>query len=126
MGKGIIGENYTFTVRFITETGVAMVPDSTKIYVFYYNAAGEKYYLVNGLPMLEDDEVARYKYTIVIPSDLTESDQIYATMIGEYISQGFTVSEEEHLDIFPKTSNNSSSGSTASCSGLRTSFIKPR
>lgn len=102
MGKGVIGETYTFTILFVDDAGQKFDPDLAHLEVFYFDNSGAKVELVPFGTPLEPvpSEFARYKFTILIPSDLTPSIQLRAILCGDLTSRGVTVMVEEILDLF--------------------------
>lgn len=102
MGKGVIGETYTFTILFIDDAGQKFDPDDAHIEVFYFDNSGTKVELVPlGTPLEQVvGEFARYKLTILIPNDLTPSIQLRAILTGDLTARGVSVMAEEILDLF--------------------------
>lgn len=102
MGKGVIGETYTFTILFIDDAGQKFDPDVAHIEVFYFDNSGTKVELVPlGTPLEQVvGEFARYKLTILIPNDLTPSIQLRAILTGDLTARGVSVMAEEILDLF--------------------------
>lgn len=120
MGKGVIGEYYTASSLYVDNVGDPIDPDSVSIEVFYYTEFGVKTELYVG--SMNKVEKGRYQYTFYIPNTVKPQNQIYYTMRGYFVANGFTVVTEESVDPFYPDSDNTQTN----CPGIRVSFIKPR
>lgn len=120
MGKCIIGEYYTATSLYVNNAGDPIDPDSVSIEVFYFTEFGVKTVLY--IENMNKVSVGRYQYTFYIPTTIKPQNQIYYTMRGYFVANGFTAVSEENVDPFyPDVVT-----PTNNCPGVRVSFIKPR
>lgn len=117
MAKGIIGEPFTFTVLFLDGTNTPTNVVNPTIEAFYFTDSGQRVHVVPAgtvLPSSFPAETGRYAYTLVIPSTLEPSQQLYGIMRGlEPITSDPMVIEQE-VDLFP----------AEEAGGLRASFVK--
>jgi hypothetical protein len=102
MAKGIIGQPFTFTVLFLDSNNEPVDSPDVTMEAFYFDGSGNKQTLVPvGTPMTSTPgDPGRYRYTIVIPSFLTTSDQIYGIMKGFDPGSGVYIVVEQEVDPF--------------------------
>jgi hypothetical protein len=116
MAKGVIGFPFTFSASFFDASGEPFVPVTPSIHAWYFSLLGERLTLIGeGTPMLMVwDTPNQYSYTVVIPSNLNPSTQIYAIMRGVDSISGYVAVLSVEVDLFAADSI---------CPGIRTSFI---
>ena len=117
MAKAIIGQPYSFTVLFIDGVGDPVVPADPSIFAFYYVNGVQQVLVPSGTPMQAvPGSPGRYVYTIVIPSYLSESVEVYGVMKCTDPVSGIQIVAEQEVDLFKESDGGGS--------GLRVSFVK--
>jgi hypothetical protein len=117
VSKGIIGEQFTFTVLFLDGTNQPTDVLNPTIEVFYFTDAGQRTYLVAAgtfLPQSFPVETGRYAYTMQIPTTLESHQELYGIMRGTDPITADPYVIEQQVDLF--------SGEVEG--GMRASFIK--
>lgn len=119
MAKGIIGQTFTFTCLFLDSEGIPFTPDDPTIEVFYFNSTGVKQTLVSAGTALVpvSGDTGRYRYTIMISTQLTEALQLYGVMQGNHPTTDERITFEQPVDLFNPDGS--------ACSGMRVAFLRP-
>lgn len=117
MAKAVIGSPFTFTVLFLDGLGNPVIPSDPTLEGFYFVNGVKQILVPAGTPMFPVvGDPGRYVYTVVIPSSLSDTVQVYGMMQCTDPATLTKILVEQSVDLFGDSGGGGS--------GLRVSFVK--
>lgn len=121
MATAVIGEIYTFHVKFLDGTNIPFVPIDPQIEVFYFDDAGTKSTLVAaGTPMTPvPSDSGRFSFIYMIPTSMTPGTTIYGLMSGTDPTTNLRAIYEDDVELVTEAA-----ATPAVTGGLTARFFK--